>query len=109
VNDIHQKESYPNQWHLTAFADAPAASQQFITVLLPHRPGAEAALPEVRLLDGKRCRAVELRTKSARHIVMLRQAGEGGAMEAGGVNSEAKVFAAGFNPEGASAGSLAVP
>jgi hypothetical protein len=52
---------------------------------------------------------VELRTKSARHIVILRLAGEAGPMEAGGLSSEAELFAAGFNQEGTPAGSLSVP
>jgi hypothetical protein len=109
VKDVHRNDGYPNQWHLTAFADTPVTQQQFVTVLLPYRAEAEAALPEVRLLEGAHCRAVELRTKSARHIVMLRSAGEAGPMEAGGLRSGAELFAAGFSREGTPTGSLSVP
>ena len=108
VRDIHRNEGYPNQWHLTAHADEPATQQHFITVLLPYRSGADAALPEVKMIDGKNCRAVELRTPRARHVILVRTPEASGPMEAGGLHSDAKVLAAGFTATGESAGSLDV-
>ncbi|MBM3890044.1 MAG: hypothetical protein FJ388_13085 [Verrucomicrobia bacterium] len=107
-NEAVKGKNYPDQWHLTAHADEPAAQRQFLTVLLPFREGAEASLPAVRLLDGRNCNAVELRTARARHVVMFRGADQKGAMEAGGLRSDAKVFAAGFAASGQRAGCLEV-
>jgi hypothetical protein len=109
VTEVHSKQEFPNQWHLTANADTPAARQQFITVLLPYHAGAEAALAEVRLLAGEHCRAVELRTKTARHVVLLRAPGESGAMTAGGVTSRATIFATGSDAEKGTFGSIEIP
>jgi hypothetical protein len=109
VKEVHSKQEYPNQWHLTVNADAPAARQQFVTVLLPYRAGGEAGLPEVRLIAGQHCRAVELRTKTARHLVLLRLPGEEGAMEAEGLKSDGRIFATGFDSEKAAFGSIEIP
>ena len=95
---------YPPQWHLTAHSETPVARRQFVTVLLPHRKGAEAALAAARLIEGRNCRAVEVRTAGARHVILFRDAA--GPMEAAGLRSGAAVYAAGFDSQGKPAGVL---
>jgi hypothetical protein len=107
-NEAVKGKTYPNQWHLTAHADEPATRRQFLTVLLPFREGGEASLPSVRLLECRNCRAIELRTARARHVVMLRDADRTGLMEAGDLRSDATVFAAGFSADNRRAGSLEI-
>jgi hypothetical protein len=97
---------YPPQWHLTAHAENPAARRQFVTVLLPHRQGGEGPLAAARLIEGRNCRAVELRTAGARHVVLFREAGAEGLMEAAGLRSSAVAYAAGYDSEGKPAGTL---
>jgi hypothetical protein len=107
-NESVKGKDYPDQWHLTAHADEPTTRRQFLTVLLPFHEGGESSLPVARLLDGRNCRAVELRTARARHVVMLRGADKKGAMQMGDLRSDAKVFAAGFTADGRRVGSLEV-
>jgi len=107
-NESVKGKSYPDQWHLTAHADEPLTRRQFVTVLLPFREDRDASLPAVRLLEGRNCRAVEIRSARARHVIMLRSAGQTGMMEVGDLRSDAKVFAAGFNASGQRSGSLEV-
>jgi hypothetical protein len=102
---VRQKE-FPDQWHLTAHADEAATRRQFVVAMLPSRTGKEAALPTVRLLEGRNCQAVELCTAHARHVVMFRRDREGVAMEAGGMRSDATVLAVGFDSNGKRFGSL---
>ena len=99
---------FPDQWHLTAHADEAATQQQFVTVLLPFREGAEPSLPAVQMLQGGNCRAVELRTAGARHVIMFRPPGQTGTMKLGDLQSDAKLFVAGFTAAGESIGSLEV-
>jgi hypothetical protein len=99
-------ERYPPQWHLAAATDSPATQQQFLTVLLPYREGGEARLPSVRLVEGRGCRCVEIRSAGARHVVLFRQGDQPGSMEAAGAISSANVLAAGFDPQGRTLGRL---
>ncbi|MBM4084189.1 MAG: DUF4962 domain-containing protein, partial [Planctomycetes bacterium] len=107
-NESVKGKAYPDQWHLTAHADEPATRRQFVTVLLPFRDGHEGSLPAARLLEGRTCRAVELRSARARHVVLFRAAGQRGDMEAGGVRADAAVYAVGFDPLGKRLGDLEV-
>ena len=107
-NEAVRSKNYPDQWHLTAHADEPATRREFLTVLLPYRAGAEGALPAVRVIEGRNCRAVELQTAQGRHVVMFRSDEEAGAMEAGELRSDAKIFAACVASGGQRTGSLEV-
>lgn len=100
---------YPDPWHLTAHADEPAARRRFVTVLLPCREGAESSLSAARLLEGRNCVAVELRASRARHVILFRNAGQSGTMEAAGLRSDANVLAGGFDPAGSRFGVLEIP
>ena len=75
-------------------------------MLLPHRKGGESGVAAARLIEGRNCRALELRTAGARHVVMLRLPGVKGDMQAAGLSSNATVYAAGFDSEGKPVGML---
>ena len=61
-----------------------------------------------RVIEGRNCRAVELQTAQGRHVVMFRSDEEAGAMEAGELRSDAKIFAACVASGGQRTGSLEV-
>ena len=107
-NEEVRGKNYPDQWHLTAHTDEPAPSLQFVTVLLPYRAGAEASLPAVRLLESHNCRAIEVRSAHARHVILCRTAKDSGLMEAAGLNSGGKLLAVGFTPDSQLYGSIEV-
>ncbi len=69
----------PDQWHLTATTTSPAASQHFVTVLLPHREGRSSELPSTRLLDASGYVALEVKSPRSRQLVFLRSESPKGA------------------------------
>ena len=71
------------------------------------RPG-DTVEVAVRVIEGRNCRAVELQTAQGRHVVMFRSDEEAGAMEAGELRSDAKIFAACVASGGQRTGSLEV-
>jgi len=77
-------------------------------VLLPYRAGAETSLPAVRLLESHNCRAIELRSAHARHVILCRTAKDSGLMEAAGLNSGGKLLAVGFTSDSQHYGSIEV-
>jgi hypothetical protein len=96
------------RWHLTASCEIPSARQEFLIALLPYADGKETTLADTRPVDGTGCRAVEVRTASARHVILFRRAGYDGAMQAGGLSSRAAVLAAGFDLNGRAIGRLEI-
>jgi len=95
------KGRWENTWHLTAGTVSPARATQFLTVLLPHRDGQEAALPKVELVRGTGAAGVRLTAADgARDLVAFRTDPEAEVVSCGGVESNGQVFAQGTEKDG---------
>jgi hypothetical protein len=80
---VKGKGNYKNTWHLTASTVERRPTAQFLTVLMPHRIGAEAALPKAELPQGK----------GAEDLIVFRTDPAVKEVECAGLRSPARVFA----------------
>ena len=83
---------WANTWHLTASTTRPEAQGQFLTVLLPHRIGREAALPKVELVRGTGALGVRLLFPDGAEDVVAFRTAPTGPVECAGVRSDGRVF-----------------
>ena len=91
-----------NTWHLTASTIQPSTSAQFLSVLMPHRLGAESKLPKIELVPGKGALGVRLTTPDGfEDLVAFRTGPDAKTAESASLRSDARVFARGRAADGA--------
>jgi hypothetical protein len=92
---------WENTWHLTAGTTAPAATNQFLAVMLVHRHGEESALPTVELVSGTGAVGVRITARDgATDLVAFRTDPQAPAVACGGLESAGRVFAQGNDKDG---------
>jgi hypothetical protein len=96
-----ESDRWENTWHLTASTLRPAATAQFLTVLLPHRQGREATLPKVELRRGEGALGVRLvHPNGAEDVVAFRTDPAAPTVECAGLRSDGRAFGRGRGREG---------
>jgi hypothetical protein len=68
---VPPERELPSQWHLTAETTQPSETCRFLTVLLPHRVGAQKAA-SARLVLGNGYLGAEIAVQGRRHVVGFR-------------------------------------
>ena len=92
---------WQNTWHLTAGTKEPAASQQFLAVMLVHRSDGETALPTVQFVSGTGALGVRLTAPDgATDLVAFRTDPQAPRVVCGGIESTGRVFAQGADRQG---------
>ncbi len=101
-----RRDSYANQWHLTAETVECSDVCQFLTVLLPYRRAQEEAPREVRLLSGDGYLGAEVVTQNRRHVIAFRTTPNAGPPLSGaGMDADADVWAVSWRVDGTPLGS----
>jgi len=96
-----KRATYQKTWHLTAETPRPAETAEFLTVLLVHKKGRQAQLPQVRHVDGAGAVGVHLSMPDgSAEVVAFRTDTRAAEVSCGGLTSRGRVFARGRDPSG---------
>jgi len=96
-----KRATYAKTWHLTVETSRPAATAQFLTVLLVHKSADQGKRPGVRLAEGRGAVGVRLAMPDgSEEIVAFRTDADAAEVSCGGLTSRARVFARRRNPSG---------